>query len=99
VGSDLYKVERASNLESKLDEIVRKVQEDTRTANDDSVESLDGLRDRWSNEMGEGKGPLAFLCLNDDIKETGELRNRVDELLNRFFRGMWTGKMSFERSN
>jgi hypothetical protein len=47
--------------------------------------------------MGWAEGPLTFLCLNDDIKDTGKLRDRIDELLVIFFDKMWPDRMSFER--
>lgn len=86
VGADFYKVERANKLETELDGVQRKVEEDA------------GTTEVGSTLKGENTGPLAFLCLNDDIKETGELRDRVDNLLSDFFRKMWTSKLSFERA-
>lgn len=91
VGSDFYKMERAKKLESKLSEVEAALEGEMETST-----PLQEPEDRWRNDFGENDGPLAFLCLNDDIKETGELRGRIDELLDAFFRKMWPGKLSFE---
>lgn len=91
VGSDFYKMERAKKLESKLSEVEATLEGELQTST-----PLQEPEDRWRNDYGENDGPLAFLCLNDDIKETGELRGRIDELLDAFFRKMWPGKLSFE---
>jgi hypothetical protein len=96
--ADFYKVERANKLESKLDEVEHMVEEENKTTDVVYTELPSDVKDRWRHEMGENKGPLAFLCLNDDIKERGELRDSVDQLLSKFFRKMWTSKMSFEKS-
>ncbi|KAI4784980.1 hypothetical protein E4T52_00029 [Aureobasidium sp. EXF-3400] len=89
VESDLYKVERASDLEAKVSEIELTLQEDG--------EMDAGPKDRdWRSRMGWARGPLTFLCLNDDIKDTGKLRDRIDELLVTFFDRMWPERMNFE---
>lgn len=96
VESDFYKVEWASKLESKLEKVQRSVEEDSTHIGWESSLLPSQVQDRWRHRMGENGGPLAFLCLNDDIRESGELRNRVDHILESFFRRMWTVKMSFE---
>ena len=93
VESDLYKVERASDLEAKMSEIELQVQEDGEVG-------LSKPKDRdWRSRLGWARGPLTFLCLNDDIKDTGKLRDRIDELLVNFFQKMWPDKMSFEKQD
>jgi hypothetical protein len=94
VESDLYKVERASDLEAKVSEIELKVQQDGLMDGEGLSRSKDG---DWRSRMGWARGPLTFLCLNDDIKDTGKLRDRIDELLVTFFDRMWPTRMSFER--
>lgn len=93
VESDLYKVEHASDLESKISEIELKVQEDGKVG---LAEQKDN---DWRSRLGWTRGPLTFLCLNDDIKDTGKLRDRIDELLVSFFEKMWPDRMSFERQD
>lgn len=93
VESDLYKVEHASDLEAKMSEIELKVQEDG------EVRSTRPKESDWRSRMGWARGPLTFLCLNDDIKDTGKLRDRIDELLVSFFNKMWPVKMSFEKQD
>jgi hypothetical protein len=96
VESDLYKVERASDLEVKMSEIELKVQQDGEM----DGKGLTRPKDKdWRSRMGWVKGPLTFLCLNDDIKDTGKLRDRIDELLVTFFGRMWPTRMSFERED
>lgn len=110
-GSEFFKVEREDSFVSKLDDMRRIAQQDVDSTtqysfNEDSQFSEQendttmrdsGLQSPWNPEMGEGQGPLAFLCLNDDIKETGEARERVDQTYLDFFEEMWPEKMSFER--
>ncbi|KAF2164689.1 hypothetical protein M409DRAFT_67797 [Zasmidium cellare ATCC 36951] len=110
--SDFYKVERAGPLLSKTNEIRRMAEKDTPSSSlhpDHGVEELPSLeqndssaqrpgsRGSWEYEMGEHRGPLAFLCLNDDIKETGDGRDRVDQIYVEFFEDMWPETMSFEQ--
>ncbi|KAI4853322.1 hypothetical protein E4T44_00912 [Aureobasidium sp. EXF-8845] len=94
VESDLYKVERASDLEVKMNEVEVKVQKDEEIYQEGLSMSNTG---DWRSRMGWAEGPLTFLCLNDDIKDTGKLRDRIDELLVSFFNKMWPDRMSFER--
>jgi hypothetical protein len=96
VESDLYKVERASDLEAKMNEVEHKVQEDTEVF---QVGLSKPNNEDWKSRMGWSSGPLTFLCLNDDIKDTGKLRERIDELLVSFFDRMWPNRMSFERQD
>lgn len=97
VASEFYKVERASSLESKLKEVELIVEEDTTNFSMGYIYPLNTSSGEKNRNTGEDTGPLAFLCLNDDIEEVGKLRKRVDGLLMGFFRRMWPGKMSFER--
>jgi hypothetical protein len=94
VESDLYKVERAGDLEVKMNEVEVKVQKDEEIYQEGLSKSNTG---DWRSRMGWAEGPLTFLCLNDDIKDTGKLRDRIDELLVSFFDKMWPDRMSFER--
>lgn len=97
-GSEFYKVERAEKLETELDQVQNQLEDDKEMWKiSDSTDVVPTYQNRWRGEMGEERGPLAFLCLNDDIKEKGELRERVDDLLLGFFRKMWPGRMGFER--
>ncbi|KAI5195540.1 hypothetical protein E4T39_08167 [Aureobasidium subglaciale] len=91
VESDFYKVERAKKLEAHLSEVEQQLEQDA----EDAVGSPESIEDTFN--LGESRGPLAFLCLNDDIRETGKLRDRVDELMIDFFSKMWPSKLSFER--
>jgi hypothetical protein len=111
--SELYKMEKAAKVEAKLNEVEHEVQEDFEmnhiSANADyeghgswrrlesTTKSLTKLKERWMHGMGDGRGPLAFLCLNDDIKETGQLRARLGQSLSDFLSTMWPSRMSFER--
>lgn len=96
VESDLYKVERASDLETKMSEIELKVQEDGQV---DAMSFTKSEDKDWRSRLGWARGPLTFLCLNDDIKDTGKLRDRIDELLVSFFQKMWPERMSFEKED
>ncbi|KAF2165854.1 hypothetical protein M409DRAFT_66840 [Zasmidium cellare ATCC 36951] len=105
--SEMYKVERASDLESKLVKLEDRVQRDTNETKhyldelslkqQRNVDSQPEVYHRWRNHLGEGRGPLAFLCLNDDVKEKGGLRYVVDQLLLDYFRRMWSNRLECER--
>ncbi|THY01187.1 hypothetical protein D6D03_05982 [Aureobasidium pullulans] len=97
VESDFYKVERANTLETKLDEVELKVEEELKTIGSSYPKSQDHIYEDWRSRLGWSRGPLAFLCLNDDVKDTGKLRDRIDELLMTFFDRMWPSRMSFEK--
>ena len=110
--SDMYQMKTASEVEAKLEDLKHEVQNDLETnyvsrsadaqgqqswrQSATNVRSLSKLKDKWMHKMGEGRGPLAFLCLNDDVMETGELRSRLDQSLSSFLSSMWPNKMSFE---
>jgi len=95
--ADFYKVETVEGLESELRRVERRVETDLSTTKPVANESLNSLNQIWRPELGGREAPLTFLCLNDDIKETGERRMQVDHLLMEFFRKTWTVSASFER--
>lgn len=97
-GSDHYRMKRAKKIESKLNEVIEEVdgQEAQKAGEMGIFRPQRELEYQWRYNLGEDKGPLAFLCLNDDIAETGKLRSRVDQLLDKFFRKMWPVPLSFE---
>ncbi|KAH0404395.1 hypothetical protein KCU89_g1170, partial [Aureobasidium melanogenum] len=94
--SDFYKVEKASKLEAKLQEVERRVQKDVEHTQMNSSRSMDTIRGYWRHNEGSLKRPFVFLCLNDDMEGTGKLRHRMDTLLASFFTRMWASKLSFE---
>ncbi|KAK4497579.1 hypothetical protein PRZ48_012030 [Zasmidium cellare] len=106
--SEMYKVETARGLESKLDQVEARIGNDmkmTKQYLDElslkqqrHVDSQSDVHRRWRNQLGEGRGPLAFLCLNDDVKEKGGLRYVVDQLLLNFFQRTWTNRLNSERN-
>ena len=97
--SEFYKMERATKVDAKLKEVQHTVlEQEALQVNATSIAR--GYEDSispWREEMGDDHGPLAFLCLNDDVKETGELRLQLEESLRTFLRSMWPGRMPFER--
>jgi hypothetical protein len=79
-----------------MNEVEHKVQKDTEVFQVGLSKPDNG---DWKSRMGWSSGPLTFLCLNDDIKDTGKLRERIDELLVSFFDRMWPNRMGFERQD